>query len=487
MEDKMKCFNCGAELTEGTKFCSYCGVRITEQELEKEEFNPDHQGPIEETLNESEYEDTDEELEYKEIKEDAPFVPPFNRQNGKPASNPKPSIDDKEKSKIHEFWNKLSLFGKLATVSIVASVFLGVIAYLAGRIFSEIIAIVWFAIVVVAILMKKNVIKVPKTWISLLVVILSFILVVPYSGLFKVNMADYEKYAWNEVVLADMLPTPESPYGKIVSNSESYLVLYVNKTIQEQYFQYIEACKKKGFTIDTETVSNFFYAYNEQGYKLSLSYQDYSKEMHISLSAGMELGVLSWSDSDLAQMLPVPESAVGEIRRDDEKGFAAYIGNTSINAFNFYVKACGDKGFTVEADKSDKNFSAKNMDGYRLSIDYRGNNIIYIFLEEPEYKVAIEIECVENLLFSKYDVDVYVDDNFKGTIAHGDTKTFELMLTKGSYVLKFVSDEDDKLDGETEFYIQKDESLKYEISCSRSGVNVDTIVGTSKPNDDENQ
>ena len=107
-----------------------------------------------------------------------------------------------------------------------------------------------------------------------------------------------------------------------------------------------------------------------------------------------------------------------------------------------------------------------------------------------KYNVTIEVECVENWFFSKYDVDVYVDDSFEGTITHGDTETFELMLAKGTYVLKFISDEDDEIDGEVEIFIQKDESLKYKISCSIFGIDVDTIVGTSSesnPNDDEIQ
>ena len=463
----MKCFNCGAELSDDTKFCSYCGVKITEQSQKVEE-------PVQEPVEE------DVESEY-----DEPQV--VHTSTNTKTSTAKPTLGDKAKSKFKEFWNGLSIFGKLSTISIALAAFLCLIAFLAGRIFAGIIAIVWIAVGIVAILMKKNVIKVPKSWMPLLAIILSFVLIVPYFSLFKINMADYEKYAWNEIVLADMLPTPESPYGEIISNSDSYLALYVNKATQEEYTQYIEACKEKGFTIDTETSGSFFYAYNEAGYKLSLSYYDYSNEMHINLSKGRDLGTLEWSNSELAQMLPVPESTIGDIQQDDEKGFSAYVGNTTVDAFNSYVQACEAKGFTVDADKTDKRFSAENADGYKLSVEYQGNNVIYISLDEPEYKVTIEVECVENLIFSKYDVEVYVDDNLEGTITHGDTETFELTLTKGTYVLKFVNEEDDDVDGEVEFYIEKDENLEYKISCTSSKVDVEIITGTSKPNTGDNQ
>lgn len=476
----MKCINCGAELTDDTKFCSYCGAKITASELPKDE--PKEEKTIEpqaDEVDEDIYEEEDVEEEYEE-----PVTSP-KAQKAKPVATAKSTLGDKAKSKFKEFWNGLSVFGKLSTVSIALAALLCLIAFLAGRIFAGIIAVVWIAVGVVAILMKKNVIKVPKTWIPLLAIILSFILIVPYFSLFKVNIADYEKYNWDEVVMADMLPTPESPYGEIISNSENYLAVYVTKTTQDEYSRYIEACKEKGFTIDTETTGSFFYAYNEQGYKLSLSYYDYNSEMHISLSAGTELGTLEWPNSKLAKMLPTPETTVGNIQKDDEKGFSAYLGDTTIDAFNAYVTACKDKGFTVDVNSTDKHFSAKNADGYKLSVEYQGNNVVYVSLAEPEYSVTIEVECVENLIFSKYDVDVYVDDSFEGTITHGDTETFELTLTKGTYTLKFVSDEDDEKDGEVTLHIYQNENLKYKISCNSSGVDVETIKGTTpqKPNE----
>ena len=243
----MKCTNCGAELTEDTKFCSYCGTRITPPELPKETPTFVNNDPVKEDCVEPKEDEVDGTFEGQDdadveddVEEEYEPIPHSTKPHTtKNAPNMKSSLGDKAKSKFHDFWSKLSTFGKISTVSIVASVLLGLIAFLAGRIFAGIIAIVWLAVAVVAILMKKDVIKVPKTWIPLLAVILSFVLVVPYFSLFKVNIADYEKYDWNEVVLADMLPTPESPYGEIISNSDSYLALYVNKATEEQYTQYL--------------------------------------------------------------------------------------------------------------------------------------------------------------------------------------------------------------------------------------------------------
>lgn len=459
----MKCSKCGAELTDDTKFCSYCGAKVEE---DTETL------PIPQTENKNS--DTNEDAGFK----DSFYYEPIPSQ--KIESKP-----NKVKEKCLEYWNKLSKFGKLATIGGAVFVILALVAFLAGRIVAGILSIVQIAIVVVAILMKKNIIKVPKSWIPIVALALSFVLIIPYFSLFKINSADYVKYDWSSVVLAEMLPQPESPYGEIISNTEDYLSLDVTKTTEGQYKEYIEACKDKGFTIDTETTGSFFYAYNDKGYKLSLSYYDYNSEMHINLDSAMEMETITWPDSEMAKLLPVPKSTTGKIYSNDEDGFSVYIGNTTIDEYNAYVKACEEKGFTVDAQKKDKTFSAKNADSYKLSVDYKGNNVIYISIAEPEFNVTIEVECVENLIFSKYDVEMRIDDEFEGTISHGDKETFEVVLKRGKHTISFESAEDDTLDGEVEVEITKNDTIKLKISCSSSGINVEIISGTTSTDDNK--
>ncbi len=448
----IKCSKCGAELSEDTKFCSYCGNKIEPTTpppiVEEDEITPDI------SQNES-------------VKADV-----------KESAAPK-SMADKIKEKMSEKWHKLSTYGKITTVAIVAFVLLCLVAFLFGKTAAGIIAILQIALTVVAVLMKKQVIKTPKSWLHIIALVLAVVLLVPYVSLFSVDYGDAEKFAWSDILLADVVPEPDSLFGEVMSNHDDYLSVYVYKTSLADYNEYVESCKEKGFTVEADQSEQSYYAYNADGYKLSLYYDENDEKMHIGVDAAEQYETLVWSDSEIASMLPVPTSTTGKITQDDEKGFQAYVSNTPIDEFKAYVAACSDAGFSIDASEYDESYSAKNSEGYKLSVSYQGNGVISISVDEPEYNVTIEVECVENLIFSKYDVDVYIDDSLEGTITHGDTETFELTLTKGTYTLKFVSDEDDELDGEVELNIQKDESLKYKISCSSSGVDVETIMGTN--------
>lgn len=448
----IKCSKCGAELSDDTKFCSYCGNKI-------EAATPP---PI--------------KADKGDIIPNVPQQEPVNETARK--SDTQKSLADKIKGKASEKWHKLSTYGKITAVAIIAFALLCLMAFLFGKTAAAVIAILQIVLTVVAVLMKKQVIKVPQSWLHIVALVLAVVLLAPYMTLFGTDYGDAEKFAWSDILLADVIPEPKSHLGEILANSDEYLSLYVYKTSAEDYSKYVNACEEKGFTVEAEQSDLSYYAYNADGYKLSLYYDENDSKMSISVNAAEEYGTLVWPDSTIASMLPVPKSTTGEITQDDEKGFAAYVSDTPIEEFNAYVAACADKGFAEDASESEKLYSAQNSDGYQLSVSYQGNGVMFISVDEPEYAVSLEIECVENLLFSKYDVDVYVDDSMQGTISHGTTETYSLNLTKGVYEIKFVSAEDDEVAGGVSIDIHQDESLKYKISCTSSQINVETIQGT---------
>lgn len=447
----IKCSKCGAELSDDTKFCSYCGNKI-------EEITPP---PIMENE--------------RDIMPDVSMQETVNETAQK--SDASKSLTDKIKGKASEKWHKLSTYDKITTIAIIVFALLCFVAFLFGKTVAGIIAILQIVLTVIAALMKKQIIKTPKNWLHLIALVLAVMLLVPYVSLFSVDYGDAEKFSWSDILLADVVPKPDSLLGEIMSNQGDNLLVYVYKTTLNDYNDYVESCKEKGFTVEADQSEQTYYAYNADGYKLSLQYDANDKKMCIGVDAAEQYGTLVWSDSIIARMLPVPTSTTGEIMQDDEKGYRVYVSNTSIDEFKDYVAMCADKGFNIDASDNDESYSAENSEGYRLSILYQGNSVISISVDEPEYEVSVEIECEENLIFSKYDVDVYIDDSLKGTITHGTTETYTAPLTKGTYEIKFVSAEDGEVTGTVTMEIQKDEALKYKISCTGSKIDVETIAG----------
>lgn len=93
----------------------------------------------------------------------------------------------------------------------------------------------------------------------------------------------------------------------------------------------------------------------------------------------------------------------------------------------------------------------------------------------PSYSVQIELECVENLLFSKYDIDVYVDDNNVGKLDHGATRTYPLELEEGSHTLRVTKENSKSVDGTIDFEVSDNITLKYKLACTSDQVKIEAI------------
>lgn len=90
--------------------------------------------------------------------------------------------------------------------------------------------------------------------------------------------------------------------------------------------------------------------------------------------------------------------------------------------------------------------------------------------------VVIEIECAENLMFSRYDIDVFIDGEKIGMIDHGAADSFELDLPEGVHTLTIAKRGDETVDGTVKFSTPSSEPLSYKASCSKDQVSVEEVV-----------
>lgn len=74
-----------------------------------------------------------------------------------------------------------------------------------------------------------------------------------------------------------------------------------------------------------------------------------------------------------------------EIMWDDADSFNVYVGNTTLEDFNAYVKKCSDAGFDVDYQKGNDYYYSEDSYGNNLDVWYHANDImqIQIFKAEP--------------------------------------------------------------------------------------------------------
>ena len=63
--------------------------------------------------------------------------------------------------------------------------------------------------------------------------------------------------------------------------------MYVGDTTREEYEEYVTDCSYYGFDVDFDKGENYYRAYNEDGYYLSLSYEGNNIMLKIHFSSGI--------------------------------------------------------------------------------------------------------------------------------------------------------------------------------------------------------
>lgn len=189
---------------------------------------------------------------------------------------------------------------------------------------------------------------------------------------------------WPTSGIALHIPKPNSDKGEISINNDESFWVEVRGVDQSQYDAYLAECKQVGYIVDAQSIGDTYEAYNEDGYHIRLYHYSSSKEMHINVDAPKAMSTISWPKSAIAKRLPVPTSSYGRIEWEADYGFVIYLGNTTKQEFLEYVDKCYDAGFDVDYSRGDTYFHADDKEGYHVNIQYEGNNIMFIRIDDPD-------------------------------------------------------------------------------------------------------
>jgi len=198
-----------------------------------------------------------------------------------------------------------------------------------------------------------------------------------------------ESSEWDLLFLGEYLPEPKMTVDEVVIDEEESLYLELCEVTKKDYREYVSTCKEYGFNVDGENSEDSFSAFNEDGYKLYLSFWENEEKLDIQLDAPVEMAEFLWPTTGVAKSIPVPKSNVGKIEYDDSDWFCVYVGETSKKEFSAYVEACLKAGFDVDYSRDEIYFYADNDEGISLTVEYEGFNIMRIDVEgsveeEPE-------------------------------------------------------------------------------------------------------
>lgn len=202
---------------------------------------------------------------------------------------------EKEQNKIFAENAELMRFrkGKLSKVLIIFSVIClltGVLGIQNGHIMAALVSFAQTALFIVSWLMGMQIIKVKIHRLHSALALVGFLMIIPFfvtmnSGGSRDSEYKkvYEKTKWSSLTLAQYLPDPPNDMMDVILDSEDSLSVDIDNVSRESYKSYIEACKEKGYNLESSLLTGSYTAQNADGYKLRLYYYSDKKELDINL------------------------------------------------------------------------------------------------------------------------------------------------------------------------------------------------------------
>lgn len=97
----------------------------------------------------------------------------------------------------------------------------------------------------------------------------------------------------------------------------------------------------------------------------------------------MVFAEFEWPGTDIAKLMPVPKSNVGNIGWSQDYGFVIYVAETSTDDYAAYVAECKALGFTENINSGETWYYADNADGYHVSMKYQGEDVMFVRIDAP--------------------------------------------------------------------------------------------------------
>ena len=103
--------------------------------------------------------------------------------------------------------------------------------------------------------------------------------------------------------------------------------------------------------------------------------------------------------------------------------------------------------------------------------------------DAPSYPVHLSVDCSENLLFSRYDLAIYVDSEKVGTLDHGAEDSWDLTLDKGQHTLRVQKADDSSVDGRKTFKVDQNETVSCTVYPKHDQIEISLKVKASTDDD----
>lgn len=173
-------------------------------------------------------------------------------------------------------------------------------------------------------------------------------------------------FEWPSHGLVKYLPEPTTTYGYIWDDDAKEFRIDIEEVDKNDYYNYVEACKNKGFTIKAIDNGDSYTSYNSEGAYLSLEFFSWG-EISLELTAPVNKVNINLQSFSFGNQLPdITGKGITDYDHEKEKRVVLY--DIAQEQFETLIKTCTDYGYNVEINQSQKEFSAYNTDGYYIHL-----------------------------------------------------------------------------------------------------------------------